>query len=258
MSNSSKSLILKAYEDAIMDPIKYGIITSLSWYGKLNLTKISKHINKHESTTFRYIKKLIDEGIIEIDIEKTTSEWGKYYKLTDEVQKIYDKKIAEVENFGELIISNKEFRNKSEDEFQAYYINELLHKNLEEDKQEVLNYLSLQQNIQTTIMNEFLTKRQLFKEFYESNKENLRIEDIYLEPCDFIMLANTIRMSKFKHLFRIYEVVYKFNNEIKKLVSEFEKEMDLENVPENKRFTHVLQLFSSNTDFLYSTKILEK
>ncbi|MFW9922466.1 MAG: winged helix-turn-helix transcriptional regulator [Candidatus Thorarchaeota archaeon] len=251
MSNNLKlETIIERYEEAIGDPIKYGIITSLSWYGILNLTKIAKHINKHESTTFRYIKRLIEEGIIEIDIEKTTSEWGKYYRLTNEVKKIYDMKIKEFENFGELIINNQEFRNKSEKELNEFSINELLEKDF--NKEDVLNYLSLQHNIQSAIMNEILNRREEFKKFYLSKKGSLKKEDIRFKPCDFVLLTNTFKISKNKHLIKYYETLYRFQNELKGLITDIEQEMNEEKVPEEDRITQIVHVFSSNTEFLYS------
>ena len=251
-SNSKDKTIGEMYELAIKDPIKYSIITSLSWYKKLNLTKLSKLINKHESTTFRFIKKLIEDGFIEIDLEKTTSEWGKYYKLTHEVKKIYDKKAEEIEKFGELIINNNEFRNKSEEELNSLFLNELLTKNLQKERAEVLNFLLLQQNVQTAIMNEILIRRQDFKEYYLSNKDSIQMNDIHLKPCDFALLTNTFKISKFIHLFRLYEVLYKFQNEINNVILEIEKDMDAEKVPDSERITQILHLFSSNADFIYT------
>ena len=257
MSNERKNNknIEEKYNDATKDPIKYGIITSLNWYGNLNLTRLSKLLKKHESTTFRYIKKLVEDGLIEIDLGKTTNEWGKYYKLTPAVKKIYGRKMEEIEIYRNLVLDNKDFKNKTESELNDFLVENLLSKNWEEEKTAVDNYLSLIQSIQSTIISDIFEKLDEFKGIINSQQNIISKNSVLLKPIEYSLYTDTFQISKFQHLLWLYEIIFKFQDEIKEVVNRINRDMDKDKVPAEERISQILHLFSANIDFTYEVNV---
>ncbi len=80
----SEELELKEFRDNLFkEGIGMGIVISLHIYESLNLKKISRLIDKGETTVLNQVKKLIDKKIIEIDSKTSAMSRGKYYKLSD-------------------------------------------------------------------------------------------------------------------------------------------------------------------------------
>ena len=61
--------IKKSYDEAIYDEVKYGILIALEFYKSLNLKKLAEILDRPKTTTLRYLKNLLNEGLIILDIK---------------------------------------------------------------------------------------------------------------------------------------------------------------------------------------------
>ena len=170
------------------------------------------------------------------------------------ISKVTKIRIEEIENIGDELLNSDNMKNKSESELNEILVEELLTKDLEKEKVTVQNYLSLIQSVQSTIMSEILSKRKELKDFVSSQKHSVSKESILLKPCDYSLFTDIFKISKFKHLVMLYEVIFRFQKEIKEVISEIEQDMDQENVPAEDRISQILHLFSANTDFSFDVK----
>ena len=117
------------YLTLVDDEIEFGVVTALNWYDTLNLKKIAVMIDKPESTTLRYIRKLKDAGVIVFDSKKSEDSWGKFYKLSPSTKKLYDEYMQamdeQIEGIAEELGDLSKF---SEEDLVRYVARKLLAK----------------------------------------------------------------------------------------------------------------------------------
>lgn len=127
--------------DLLQDEFYFAIITSIKFFGPLNLKILAKVFKKSEATTSRKIKDLVKNDMLVLDNEISSKRWGKFYKLTPKMHHI----IASYENF-EVDVKNPQ---KTMDfgivlryisnmfntiiEFSSYYITKLASRAIRED-----------------------------------------------------------------------------------------------------------------------------
>ena len=226
------------------DPNKFAIITCLGWYGSINLKKLSSLIGKPETTTLRYIKQLIDDGLIEVDAEKTASSWGKYYRLVDEVAKLYKKNLDDfVKEGSELDKKLAHLKQLSEEEIRREIAQKLIPpKDAKYSAPKAFKqFLSFIHNIENSIINQLVD---LEKEF----QEEVENPEIYFERYphlipDNALIVRTIELGKISHVVKLAEAVRDFVRALVKLQEEFKKEMEEEGIPENKRPIQFISIF---------------
>ena len=155
----TKKQLEERFEELYLDEIKFTITTALQYYNSLNLKKLAKLIGKPESSTIRYLKQLLDEGLIQIDAEKTASSWGKFYKLTPEIIEIAEEKKAANDKHLERV--KKLFFNVSDiddSELNKLVLAELLEKSdIKNLDLQVKQNIAFGANLQKLITSEFST-----------------------------------------------------------------------------------------------------
>lgn len=243
--------IRKKYKEVVYDEVKYGIISAIIWYDSLNLKNLARLVGRPETTIIRYIKQLLEEGLIDIDAEKTASSWGKFYKLSADVRKIYEEQMKALEMREELIFKEYEtLKNKSDEDLYKFLVQQILAKdNFELDVQAIKQNIVFSNNIQNMIANEIgYALDNLTKLVNEKGRDYIE-ENLIIEPSDIEIYNISLSLSNTKHLLRLVETFNNFHKELIKLKNEFEKDMDQEGVPKENRKLFYNYLFMGSLDF---------
>ncbi len=240
----------------LQDETELGIVTALHWYKTLNLKKISTMINKPESTTLRYIRKLKDQGIIVFDSEKSEDSWGKFYKLSTHSKAIYEEYMQELANQIERYTEEfKEYRDTPDDVLYELVVNELLKPEKLASIPPTQSYFSFVSNLQNVIINETINQITELAKLVEAEGKDKIAKKIKIPPMDISVYVSDIKISKWKHVFMMNELIFSFLNQIEKLKKEIEAEMDKENIPEDQRSTQFLNIFTGNLDVSYKFEV---
>ena len=245
--------IKQQYFTLVSDEIEYGIVTALNWYESLNLKKLAVMLNKPESTTLRYIRKLKDKGIIVFDSEKSEDSWGKYYKLSPAVKQIYDEYMHTLDEQVEKVSSDLGDLDKfSEKDLASYVVERIISEGKLEEISVTAKYFYFVSNLQNVMINEAINKINEYKKIYdeEEDKEAL-IKKTNLSPMDISIYVNQLKISKWKHMFKINELIFSFIKQLEELKEKIKEEMDSEKVPEEKRSNQFVNIFTGNLDFSY-------
>ena len=221
------------------EPRKFAIITCLGWYGSTNLKKISALIGKPETTTLRYIKQLIEEGLIEVDAEQTATKWGKYYKLVEEVEELYKRSIKEyIEEGSEFDKRIKKLKEMKEEEIKEEIIEKLRKEESGKLQAEAFkDYLLFIQNIESSIVNEWINLEREVKK----GKEREKWKEKALMKTETALIVRTIEVTKIAQVIKIIEKVRQFVKEIATLQEEFRKEN--EGVKEKEKSIQFISIF---------------
>jgi hypothetical protein len=253
MSESKKFKEIKnRFYTLVQDETEMGIVTALHWYTSLNLKKISIMINKPESTTLRYIRKLKDQGIIVFDSEKSEDSWGKFYKLSTHTKTIYDEYMyamdVQIETYREQF---KEFKNLSEKKLTDHVIKELLKPEKLASIPASQSYFSFVSNLQNVMINETINQVDEVAKLVEKKGLEEIVKKIKVSPMDISVYVSDIKISKWKHVFMMNELIFSFLTQIDILKKEIEEEMNKEKIPEDQRSTQFLNIFTGNLDISY-------
>lgn len=244
------------YEKIIFDEVKYGIFTALELYKSLNLKKLAQLVGRPETTTIRYIKLLLSDGLIDIDAAKTAISWGKFYCLSKEAKILADEVAKQrLEREKQTLAQVMKLRGKSEEEIQRMYVKDLLSKkNLETLGEIVKSQLAFKHNVENFTANELYSSLEKFQELLSNKGRDYLEENLVLEPTEIVSTSCSVPLTKGSHVLRIYEINLRLQSDLMKLKEELEKEMDEENVPEEKRTIMNLHFFFGTMDFRFSLK----
>ena len=77
------------------------------------------------------------------------------------------------------------------------------------------------------------------------------IDQINISPMDISIYVNHFRISKWSHMFRINEIIFKFMKQLDELKQAIEEEMEREKVPDEKKSTQFVNIFTGNLDITY-------
>jgi len=254
--NSKKSSIEEKLEKVIYDEVSFGILTSLRFYGSLNLKRLAQLIGKPETTTIRHLKQLIEDELIDIDAEKTASSWGKFYRLSKVVKKDIVKSEKELQKREEELIEElADYKTMSEEQLQELFVREITDKDsLEQTALRVKYGINLDYNIQKMIINNFMEASQGLSKLKEEKGSDYMKKNLLLDPADINTTTLFVKYSKARHVLALVEKFVDFHREINELQREFKKEMDKEEIPEDERKMHYVGLFMGTTDFTYKIK----
>jgi hypothetical protein len=254
--NSIDPKIEEQIEKIVYDEVSFSIITSLRFHESLNLKRIAQLIGKPETTTIRHLKQLLKNGLIDIDAEKTASSWGKFYCLSKQV-KAYLKKEDEitrkrVEDFPKEFSKLKKM---SETELQEFFAQEITEKDNFDNIALRVDYgINLNYNIQKMIINNFIEISKKLKKLKEEKDKEYLKKNLIIDPADINTTTLFIKYSKAKHIISFIERFAEFHIALEKLREEIQKEMDEEQVPEEERKLHYVDLFMGTTEFNYKLK----
>ncbi|NHJ47910.1 MAG: hypothetical protein FK733_08990 [Asgard group archaeon] len=248
--------IRKKYKRLASDELKYRIVTAINWYESLNLKNLARLVSRPETTTIRYIKQLLEDGLIDIDAEKTASSWGKYYKLSENLRKLYDEQFKAIEDREESIIMEFEsLKRKGEDELSKFFTNKAIgRENMDELLVSAKQDISLSHNIQNLILNELGFAFESISKLVDEKGRDYVIKNLKIDPSDLEMYNVSLSISKISQLIRLVEFFNNTYKQLLKLKNEFKEEMDRENVPEDDRKLFYNYLFSGSIEFSYKLK----
>jgi len=254
--NSIDPVVEEKLEKVIYDEVSFGILTSLRFYGSLNLKRLAQLIGRPETTTIRHLKHLLEDKLIDIDAEKTASSWGKFYRLSKSVKEIIAKDDRELQQREDQLIAElADYKNMSEETLQELFVKEITNKEaLEQTALRVKYGINLDYNIQKMIINNFIEASKGLNKIREEKGIEYLKKNLFLDPADINTTTLFVKYSKARHVMELVEKFIEFHIEINELQKEFEKEMDKEEIPEDERKLHYVGLFMGTTDFTYKLK----
>lgn len=238
------------FQEIFLNDIEFGIITSLKIHSNLNLKRIAKLIDKPESTTIRYLKKLLEEEIITIDTKQTAKKWGKFYRLSEETDELYEEHMSQTKKRSKEVLKEVlDYKNKPEEKLKELLKEKALEKkNIKNEAVISQNNLTLIHNFEKCILNDmFRALHKIDKIRKEKGEEHLK-EQLVMEPIDVVLLIRWIKYSKFSHLIQFYFKFIHFHQDITKLQEEIQKEMEDEGIPEKEQKTLFVDLFMGTTE----------
>ncbi len=250
MSESEDYLkLMKDMSDLQLDETEFQIITALRWYGSLNLKKISKMIQRPESTTLRYIRKMRDKSTIEFDSETSERSWGNFYKLSKRVSKLYEAYMKLMDDRVERITFDlQEFDKMSDEELDRYVVNEIVNPGKLAEIPSTRAYFNFVSNLQKMMVNETMDGVEQIAEMAEKEGFDEVKEKIILPPLDVSTYVSTLKICKFRHVLRINELIFEFDRKLQALGKQLLKEMDTAGVPEEDRSTQFVNVFTGSLD----------
>ncbi len=250
MSESDKVLkLLEDLRELQLDETEFGIITALRWYGSLNLKKVAKLIQRPESTTLRYIRKLRDSNKIEFDSEKSEKTWGNFYKLSNRVSALYENYMNMMDERVERIVFDLDkFDEMSDEKLEKYFINEVVNPGKLAEVPSTRAYFHFVSNLQRLIVNETMDSIETLAELAEKEGYDEIKEKIILPPMDVSTYVSVLKVSKIRHILRMNDLILKFDKQVRELAKEIIKEMDKEGIPEEDRKTQFLNIFTGSLD----------
>ena len=250
MTESDEYLsIMKQMQALDLDETEFQIITALRWYGSLNLKRISKLIQRPESTTLRFVRKMRDSKKIVFDSETSEREWGNFYKLSPKVSKIYESYMNLMDNRVERIEDEMQNIDKiSDDELQEYFKNEVINPGKLAEVPSTSAYFHFVFNLQKMMVNETMNGILQLREMAEKEGYDVVKDKVILPPMDVTTYVNALKVSKIRHVFQINNLIIKFDREIRELAKKLLKEMDEEGIPEEERHTQFVNLFTGSLD----------
>ncbi|MEA2070671.1 MAG: winged helix-turn-helix transcriptional regulator [Asgard group archaeon] len=248
--------IKKRYQEAMSNDIEFSVITVLRWNKTLNLKKIAKLIDKPESTTIRYLKRMLNDELITIDIDETASSWGKFYRLAKPIKYLYDKNKEQMsernkQEFDELF----QYLDRPEEEIENYAKSKIIKR---EDEESEINMeiakrnLTFMHNLEDMILNEFIEAINEFNELQEELDTDFLKKNLSLAPVDILLSNKWTEIANFKHLLKYYQLFNKFDQEIRQLRKEIIEEMDEKKIPSEDRITLVIDFFMGTTEVKYN------
>ncbi|HUU77334.1 MAG TPA: winged helix-turn-helix transcriptional regulator [candidate division Zixibacteria bacterium] len=257
VKNSEKyEKIKKNFSELVYDEVKFAIVTAIQYYSSLNLKKLSELIGRPETTTIRYVKKLLEDELIIIDIEKTATDWGKFYCLSDYANDLIVKRNLEIDNRVDWVqkeASKINFTN--EEEVRDFFMRAILSKeNLVYDALSARNNLSLSHNIQKMIANEFSTRIENINDIIEKKGKEYLLNNVTIKPSDIEVYNMTLRVHSMQQLLKLIEVQFKSVQEIERLKLEFEEEAKKDNIPEDDQQLFFFNSFLGSMEFSYIIK----
>lgn len=243
--------IKQKYNEAIFDEVKNGIIIALEFYDSLNLKRLAELIGRPETTTIRYVKKLLDDGLITLDVNKTASDWGKFYKLSDSVNLLIEERIAIGKAREKWIFEEmNHLDGKSDEEIRELLTRVFLSKeNIEFDFQKAKQTIEFVSNVQKMIINDSnLVIKELIEIYNEKGMEYLE-RNLDMSPSDIETWHISLKLHSIKQMADLVKLFYKWFNELLDFKSKTDKEMNELDIPEDQRFEFFLYSFMGSMKF---------
>lgn len=248
--------IKQKYDKAIYEEVKNGIIIALEFYNSLNLKRLAELIGRPETTTIRYVKKLLDEGLIVLDVEKTALDWGKFYKLSDSViSLIEERNIRSKEREKWIFEEMNHLEGKSEEEIRELLARVLFSKeNIELDFLKAKQTFEFVSNVQKMIINDaLLVANDLIKIYNEKGLEYMK-RNLEIAPSDIESWNVSLKLHSITQMADLVKLFFKWFNELNDFKDKITKEMDEENIPEDQRYEFFLYSFMGSMNFLAGLK----
>jgi hypothetical protein len=218
---------------------RYAIITALRMYGSLNIKTLSTLLGRTESTIFHHLTEIqkFTPRIIEIDQEKTSTNRGKFFQLTESTQEHY-RKSDSLEVFeNEIPDIFKKWSGVPTEEITQEMIDALKQvPDLGQLAQNTRRSLSYHHCIENFILNNF------------EKVENAIKNDLIPERKDFpfggfTLLSIAMNISSPKHSLRIAELITDFFANLHRLKREITSEMDERGINQEDRITEHYYIF---------------
>jgi hypothetical protein len=249
-SSNGNEELNKVLTEVFKVDTRYAIITALHMYGSLNIITLSKLLGRTESTIFHHLTEIqkFTPRIIEIDQEKTSTNRGKFFQLTEITREHY-RKSDSLEVF--------------ENEIPAIFT-KWSGIPVEEITQEIIDTLKKQPDLGQMAQS---TRRSLsyhhcIENFILSNfekVENAVKNDLIPERKDFpfggyTLLSIALKISSPKHSLRIAELITDFFAKLHRLKREITSEMDERGIKQEDMITEHYYLFGGVVNEFNFTK----
>ena len=216
---------------------QYSILMVVRTFGSANIKTLAEVIGKTESTIFHHISEMIKEPkVIEMDIERTETARGKYYKLIPELLEKYQK--DEEAHQAEIPAVLDELLKMSEKELYNWGI-----KSVKENKE----ILSIAKTAKKSLAYKFMINNIILNSFDKAVKNLSEGKEPVRKNIPFPGFSNVsldMKISSPKHVIKITQLVNEFFVKLVELKTEIQKEMSELDVAEEDRIASYVQLFS--------------
>ena len=236
--------------------IKFSIISILDWYGSLSLRKISRLMGRKEPITHKHLKELVEKKWIILDESMTATEWGKFYKLSPEVNSILERTtgeigkhienaIKETDNFEKMYKTTNEFEIRKK---KLLEYAELLKTRSVGEAMKRHNFLST--NIQNAIINSIIWREKEILKAVENDTVNEFLEQHKSLGTAGVSIFNIkIDRKKIEHKIKLNRILINFIKELYEFEIEMKEELKEKKIADDDINTHYVSMFSGFTDF---------
>jgi DNA-binding MarR family transcriptional regulator len=227
----------KRYSDLIKNDTRYGIIMALKTYGSQNIKVLAEILGKTESTIFHHLEELRREPkIVEMDVEKTQTKRGKYFKLTEPTLSEYAKDLTKTyqEDIPKML---KKFEEYTQEQLYDEVVTMLKNNpNLGKMTKSTRRVLSYHHNIEKFILNNF----ERSEKFLLEGKMPVR-KDIPLG--DYTLMSEQIKIYDSKHVLHLSRLTTEYFSKLHNLKKEIESEIKEKGILEDSIVTEYVYLF---------------
>ncbi|RMG39646.1 MAG: transcriptional regulator [Methanobacteriota archaeon] len=240
-STSHVNISTEEFRNIVLTETTSQIFITLLLYDTLNLKELAALTNKLETTTLHQIRKLLKQGIIEVDAEKSARMRGKFYRVTEQAKTAFKQLIQT----GQHPISEQQ--EPSFDEGEDIY-RSLFRKVKEVDMETIYRSSETIAKISQSIQNISLQNLNLLIDAASSFEGD---EDSFIEWCksrgipmgEFRMAATTIPLKSASQYRKLVKELMAFQERILAMKKDFMEEEGNGNFPQFDQFVY---LFSSS------------
>jgi len=233
-----ESVLETRVREMVKNETRYGIFMAIRTYGSLNIKRLAEILGKTESTIFHHITEMLKEPkILGIDLNKTEQNRGKFYRLTEELVRIY---VKNEETVFETDIPKAigKLDNLSNEELAEHLLNAVKnHPDLGRVADAAKRALSYEHIIENLILNNYQQlEKALLNGLVPARKD--------FPAGGFSNISIDIKMSNLKQMLLISEAIIDFFQELIKLKKQFQEEIDNSEISEDRLVTEHLHVFS--------------
>ena len=255
-SKPSKNELEKKYQDLYKEEVKFSVLTSIEWYGSLNLMQISQIIGKSEPATYRHVKSLLEDNMIILDNEKTASHRGKFYCLNPKLSNLSKKNKSEIGGFSE---TNKQEMDKFDQLLSEIGEKELLKLGLtqfaerinEESAAEgIRKYSLVVNNVITSIINTL----EAFENKLRLAKKEDRLEELIESERRLVNITQNIfliKASKMDHVLKINRILSDCYDRLNTLKGEIDQDLEKQSGMPADTTTQFIYTFTGFLDTMF-------
>lgn len=243
MNNDNKiEYFCKRLEEAFQVETRYAITMAIRTFGSLNTKMLSRMLGKTESTIWHHCNELLKEPkIIEIDQDKTESQRGKFFKLTEKTKvryredppEVFEEKIPEILNKW-LECPPEEFRDRAIQEFkQSPELGKIAN-----NGKRALAYHHTMANF---TLNNFKKAENAILDGFTPVRKDFPLGS-------YTLVSSNIKISSPKHSMKIGGLLAEFFGKLQRLRDEIEEEMKIKNVSEKNKLIYHCYFFGGEVN----------
>lgn len=246
--SSRKEKVKERFFKIAKNDTQYGITMIIKTYGSANIKLLSEILGKTESTIFHHISELVKEPkVIELDVVKTETQRGKYYKLTKELEEHYERdEQVHHTDIPEILDKLLSF---TEEELYDYGI-----KMMKESPD--LGKIALA--AKRSLDYHYILDNIIIRNYEKTEQAILKGQEPLRKNIPFPGISNldiNIKIASPRHIILISKAVNELFIKLTELKKQFQLEMDKQKIKDEDRITSHIHLFGGELgEFPFQSK----